>query len=144
MDRQVDCHTLVDPGSTSLRRWCGKFPDRAFLLASISIGLSALISLAVLGFAQPVRADAEQAKLVNFNNGQDHYHHSSDAEVVALKEYAQQIGSEQPEHVSISKSPAPHFDDAGLAALHDYAQQAASERSEHASGSAPHYFADPD
>src|SRR6516225_3135227 len=110
MDRQVDCHTLVDPGRTSLRLWFGKFPDRAFLLPSISIVLSALISLAPLGFAQPVRADAEQAKLANFNNGEDRYHHFADAEVVALKDYAQQIGSEQPEHVSISKSPPPHFD----------------------------------
>jgi hypothetical protein len=147
MYRPADCHTFIEPGTTSLRRRVGKLLARVFVRGWVSIILSALIYLASLGFTQPVRADPEQAKPVSINNVEDGHHPFADAQLEALKAYAQQIGPERSERVNMSQSPHPHFDDADLAVLHQYARQAGSERAEPASVSSdphPHYLADPD
>ena len=122
--------------------------DRAARLrcavAWVAVILSALIYPVVPGFAQPIRADAEQIKRVNSHP------HFDDPDIAALRDYARQTGSEQPKHLSIKDSgdPDPHFDDADLVALHAYAQQTGPEQPKLASvkeSRSPHrHFDDPD
>src|SRR5215475_1802217 len=85
----------------------------------ISMVLSGLSYLVVLGVAQPARAYPENPHAL-----------FRDADLAALHEYAQQIGNEQPQLVSVreSKSPDPHSDDPDLAALHEYGQQIGLEQ----------------
>ena len=118
--RKLSC--IVDGGS--LTRWSAKFTNCASGVAWISIGLSGLVYLALLGFGQPARADAEQPKLVNLDKAANSHPHFDDADLVALRDYAQQAGAEQPKLASIQESGShdPHFHDADIAALRDYAQ----------------------
>ena len=118
--RKLSC--IVDGGS--LTRWSAKFTNCASGVAWISIGLSGLVDLALLGFGQPARADAEQPKLVNLDKAANSHPHFDDADLVALRDYAQQAGAEQPKLASIQESGShdPHFHDADIAALRDYAQ----------------------
>jgi DmsE family decaheme c-type cytochrome len=119
-----NCLTFVDSGSMSQRRWPGKFMNCASLIAWISIILSGIIYPVLLVFAQPARADADQPKLIHLSNTENPHPHFVDADIVALREYAQQIGAEHPEILnSPQNSPHTHCYDADLAALREYAQQ---------------------
>jgi DmsE family decaheme c-type cytochrome len=110
----------VDHGGAIPKYWSGKCTDCASVVASIAIIFSGLIYLPLLVLAQPARADTEHAKLIENAHPQ-----FDDAELAALRGYAQQVGAEQPKFANVkeSKSPHPHFDDADLAALREYAQQ---------------------
>jgi hypothetical protein len=105
-----------------MRRRFGKFANCASFIALISIVLS---FLGLLGFAQLARADGEQSTLANLNKSRNPHPQFDDADLAMLREYAQQIGADQPKLVSIkeSNSPHPQFDDADLAAVREYAQQ---------------------
>ena len=144
MHRVGNCHASVDHAGTRVNRASGKFTNCAFLIALISIISSGLMLPAVLAFAQPARANAEQPTLVN------PHPHVDDPDLAALRAYARRTGSEQPKLASIreSKNPHPHFDDPDLAALHDYARQTGPEQPKLASISesgSPHpHFDDPD
>ena len=80
------------------------------------------------GYAQ--RIGAEHSELAELELA-----HFDDANLVALRNYAQQIGAGQPKLASFveGNSLRRNFDDAELAALHDYAQQIGAERPNSAS-----------
>jgi DmsE family decaheme c-type cytochrome len=126
MYRVGSCQSSVDVGS--MRSWCwsAKFTDRAGV-AWVSAILSGLICLAALALAAPEPADAGQPELVNLDNPHRQF---DDTDVMALHDYAQQIGSGQPTLASTraGRSPHPHFDDADLAALREYAQRIGDDR----------------
>src|SRR5215470_6880618 len=120
----------------------------------ISMVLSGLSYLVVLGVAQPARAypenphalfrdaafaalheyaqqiENEQPGLLSVRESKSPHPHYADPDLAALREYTQQIGNEQPQLVSVreSKSPDPHSDDPDLAALHEYGQQIGLEQ----------------
>ena len=93
-------------------------------LSNRAPALGALLGLtcvAVLGLAQPARADPEQAKLVSIDEADTP--HATD--LLALREYAHKIG-EAPTVASIEeskKNPHAHFNNPELVALQEYAEQ---------------------
>ena len=95
MHRVGNCHASVDHAGTRVNRASGKFTNCAFLIALISIISSGLMLPAVLAFAQPARANAEQPTLVN------PHPHVDDPDLAALRDYARRTGSEQPKLASI-------------------------------------------
>jgi DmsE family decaheme c-type cytochrome len=163
--------------------WCGaeRFTNCGCLIARISVVISALIYLAWLGLAQPVRAehpgltekghpyapgassaakfvepdrhpqlydhaassvdlmqiiDAEQPKLASLDNAGSAHPHFEDAELMALHEYARQIGAQPPELAGVgrSKSQHPAIQDMAVAALREYAQQIGIDQPDPANG----------
>ena len=83
-----------------------------------SLGLTCL---ALVGLAQAVRAETEQAKLVGVTEASNPHA----AVLLALREYAGKIEAEAPTVARIeeSKSLHPHSNDPELLALREYAQQ---------------------
>jgi DmsE family decaheme c-type cytochrome len=106
-------------------------PDLFPAVRQLSIVASGLIYLALLAFAQPACADPEQSKLANPDTTNNPHPHLGDtADLVTLREYAQQIGVAQIKLASIeeSKHLDPHFDSPELLALREYAQQIGAEQ----------------
>jgi cytochrome c553 len=94
-----------------------KLPYRTSAVVA-SLGLTCL---ALVGLAQAVRAETEQAKLVGVSEA-DNPHA---ADLLALREYARKIEAEGPTVARIEegKSPHPHSNNPELLALQEYAQQ---------------------
>jgi DmsE family decaheme c-type cytochrome len=88
-----------------------------------SLGLTCL---ALVGLAQAVRAETEQAKLVGVTEASNPHA----ADLLALREYAGKIEAEAPTVARIeeSKSLHPHSNDPELLALREYAQQIGAEQ----------------
>ena len=116
------CRVLENPGPT---RWSRKFTNYAFVVRWTSIILSGLFFSGLPGFAQLARADSQQSRSAVLNETKSPRPDSGDAELVALREYARQIGGEQPSLANISEiqSPHPHYDFTDFGALREYAQQ---------------------
>jgi DmsE family decaheme c-type cytochrome len=125
MYRWRNCHTFVDRGTMSPKRWSGQFATCASVLAWISVVWLGSIHLASHGFGQAAPFHAERPKLAGLHASENPHSQFGDAEFTALHEYARQTGSERPKLAGTneSKSPHPRFDDADLAALRAYTQQ---------------------
>jgi DmsE family decaheme c-type cytochrome len=96
-----------------------------------------------LGLARHAAAAAEPAKLLDKTNNP----HFQDPDLAALRDYAQQVGAQQPSIADSAKAAPPQLEDAELAALHEHVRQVAAEHPKLASakesGSPHDHFADP-
>ncbi len=123
-------------------------PDLFPAVRQLAIVASGLIYLAQLALAPPASADPEQSKLANPDTTNNPYPHLGDtADIVTLREYAQQIGVAQIKLASIeeSKHLDPHFESPELLVLREYAQQIGAEQPRFASNEedkAAHLHAD--
>ena len=80
--------------------------------------------------------DAGQPKLASLDNARSTHPQFEDADLMALHEYARQIGAQQPDLVSVerSKSQHPAIEDMDVAALREYAQQIGTDQPSPANG----------
>lgn len=87
----------------------------------VASALFGLACAAVLALAHPARADGEQSKPVGISATNNPHA----ADLVALRDYAQQIGVQDLQVASIvgSNNPHAHFDNAEIVALREYAEQ---------------------
>jgi len=130
--------------------WPGKPTNCASLIARISFVVSALIYLALLGFAQAVRA--EQPELMGANHPSapgvssaakivapgrhhqfyDHAAQSASSIFASSIDVMQIIDAEQPKLVSLdyARSAHPQFEDADYMALHEYTRQIGAQQPE--------------
>jgi hypothetical protein len=112
-------------GRVNPRRWPAEFARCIYWIARGSVVFSALLYLALLGLVQSARAEVNQPQLAGTKINSTHPHFN-DADLGALREYAQEIGAERPKLTRIAESTSTdpnHFDD--MHALRDYARQIA-------------------
>ena len=90
-------------------------------LRCVASALFGLACAAVLALAHPARADGEQSKPVGISATNNPHA----ADLVALRDYAQQIGVQGLQVASIvgSNNPHAHSDNAEIVALREYAEQ---------------------
>ena len=128
------CKASVERGGVKVKR--GNCKLRACPIVLFPVVCSALIYVLLLGLPQSAHADGKQLALAEVANSKSPHHPFDDAELGALRDYAKQIGADQPRLASVaeSKAPNPHQgDDAQVAALREYAQQIGGKQTEGAS-----------